>query len=178
MRTRLVAALAMGLAFTLPADAQHAMPPHAPAQGHATPGGHAQAPSYKAGDLTITTPWSRATPGSARVAGGFFQLLHRGTQPDRLVSAYAPDIAGRVEIHETTLIDGVMRMREKEDGIALPAGATTEFRPGGLHVMFMDLKRPLKEGERFKADLVFEKAGTVPVEFTVRAMGAGAAPAH
>ncbi len=177
MPTRLVAALVWGLAVSTPALAQHAGPGH-PASGHAAPGGHVQAPTYQAGDLTIAALWSRATPSSAKVAGGFFQLLHRGTQPDRLVSASAPDIAGRVEIHETTLIDGVMRMREKADGIALPGGATMEFRPGGLHVMFLDLKRPLREGERFKADLVFEKAGTVSVEFTVRAMGAGAAPAH
>lgn len=174
---RLSLASVLGLAFTLTAQAQHAQP-HGGAADPGAPGsmgmhGKAGAETVTLGRISIAAPWSRATPGSAKVAGGFFTLTNQG-EPDTLLSATAPDIAGRVEIHETTLSDGIMRMREKESGIPLPSNGTTEFKPGGLHMMFMDLKQPLKAGERFKADLVFAKAGKVTVEFNVRGMGQGA----
>ncbi len=74
-------------------------------------------------------------------------------------------------------MDGdVMRMRKLEQGIALPAGKTVELKPGGLHVMFIGLKAPLKEGDRFPLKLRFEKAGEVQVDVKIEAMGA-AAPA-
>jgi periplasmic copper chaperone A len=123
------------------------------------------------GGLRIHEPWSRATPGGARVGVGYLVVENRGTAPDRLLGG-ASEIAGRVEIHETVTEGGVSRMRPLE---ALPVapGGRVELRPGGLHVMFMDLKRPLKEGERFAATLRFERAGAVPVEFAVRSIGAG-----
>ena len=63
----------------------------------------------------------------------------------------------------------VMKMRQLPDGIEIPAGATVELKPGGLHVMFMKIKHPLAEGDTFKATLNFEKAGKVDVDFTVGA---------
>jgi copper(I)-binding protein len=70
-----------------------------------------------------------------------------------------------------------MRMKPVEGGLEIKPGATVELKPGGFHLMFMDLKEPLKEGQSVKGTLSFEKAGTIEVEYTVRGMG-GAAPAE
>ncbi|MGE0667944.1 MAG: copper chaperone PCu(A)C [Sphingomonadales bacterium] len=129
----------------------------------------------KAGSLEIVHPWSRATPGGAKVAGGYVTVVNKGTAPDRLVGAAAASIAASAEIHETSMTDGVMRMKPAA-GIAVPAGGTLGLKPGSYHIMFMGLKRPLKQGETFAGSLTFEKAGQVDVQFTVEALGA-AAPA-
>ena len=71
--------------------------------------------------------------------------------------------------------DGVMTMRPLEQGVAIAPGRTVEFKPGGFHLMFMDLKQPLKQGEGVKGTLTFEKAGPVEVEFKVETIGARAA---
>lgn len=133
--------------------------------------GAALAHGYKAGELEIGHPWSRATAPGAPVAGGYMTITNTGAEADRLVGGSAP-FAGRVEIHEMTMQDDVMRMRELEGGLEIAPGETVELRPGGFHVMFMDLKEPLVEGESVPATLVFEKAGTVEVEFAIESMGA------
>ncbi|MGU3494693.1 DUF1775 domain-containing protein [Xanthobacteraceae bacterium A53D] len=135
---------------------------------------HAAAPAaQKAGDITIEQPWMRATPGGAKVAGGYLKLTNAGSSDDRLVSL-TTEVAGRPEIHEMAMTDGVMTMRELPKGLDIPAGKSVELAPGGLHLMLMDLKRPLKQGEQVKATLVFQKAGKVDVTFDVRGIGAGA----
>ena len=131
----------------------------------------AGAASVKAGDLTIETPWLRATPGGARVAGGYVTLTNAGKEPDRLVGAAIPQ-AGRAEIHSMSMENGVMRMAPVEGGLAIEPGKTVALKPGGFHVMFMDLKAPVKAGEPIKGSLQFEKAGTVEVVFRVEAIGA------
>ncbi|WP_454915174.1 copper chaperone PCu(A)C [Xanthobacter sediminis] len=138
----------------------------------------AAAHEYKAGAIEIGHPWARATPGGASVGGGYLTLKNTGATPDRLVSVAVP-FAGRAEIHEMATADGVMTMRPLPDGIALPPGGSVALKPGALHIMFMDLKEPLKEGAMVDGTLTFEKAGTVPVKFKVEGLGAGApAPAH
>jgi copper(I)-binding protein len=134
--------------------------------------GAAVAHEFKAGSIEIEHPWSRATPAGAKVGAGYLVLKNAGAA-DRLVSATAP-FAGRVEIHEMAMKDGVMTMRPLADGIAVPAGGTVELKPGGYHIMFMDLKSPLKEGTLVDGTLTFEKAGTVNVQFKVEPVGAGA----
>jgi len=138
-------------------------------------GGAALAHDYKAGALKIDHPWSRATPGGAKVAGGFLAIQNTGTGADRLVSVSAPTISDRAEIHEMALNNGVMTMRPLENGVAIPAGGKLELKPGSYHIMFMDLKQPLKQDQRVKGTLTFEKAGTVEVEFKVEAVGARSA---
>lgn len=139
--------------------------------------GAAVAHDFKAGPLQIDHPWSRATPGGATVAGGYLVVKNTGTAPDRLIAATAP-FAGRVEIHEMSMKDGVMVMRPLPDGLAIPAGGSLELKPGGYHIMFLDLKAPLKEGTLVDGTLTFEKAGTVPVQFKVEGMGAQGGGAH
>lgn len=126
---------------------------------------------YKIGDLSISNPWSRATPAGARVAGGYLKIENKGSAADRLISATF-ERAGRVEIHEMSVTDGVMRMRELPAGVPIAATSTAELKPGGLHLMFTALTAPLKLGEQIKGMLTFERAGTIDVEFAVEAIGA------
>ena len=122
---------------------------------------------YKAGDLAIAHPWSREAPLGAKVAGGYIAVKNNGATPDRLVGANG-EIAGKAEIHDMNIdANGVMTMRQLADGVEIPAGGTVELKPGGMHIMFMDLNRVPKDGEKFKGALIFEKAGTVEVEFRV-----------
>ncbi|MDP3254680.1 MAG: copper chaperone PCu(A)C [Bosea sp. (in: a-proteobacteria)] len=131
----------------------------------------ALAHDYTLGALKIDHPWTRATPGGAKVAGGYLTIQNGGSASDRLLGG-SSEIAGRVEIHEMAVKDGIMTMRPLDKGLEVKPGEKAELKPGGFHIMFMDLKRPLKEGERVKGTLQFEKAGTVAVEFTVQAVGA------
>ena len=130
----------------------------------------------KAGPLNLEQPWSRATPGGAKVGGGYLSITNTGAAPDRLVGGSFP-LASKVEVHEMRMEGDVMRMKPVEGGLEIKPGATVELKPGGYHLMFMDLKEPLKEGQKVKGTLVFEKAGSVEVEYAVRGMG-GAAPAE
>ena len=140
----------------------------------------AAAQDYTLGSLTIGQPWARATPKGAPVAGGNLTITNKGPAPDRLIGGSVP-FAGRFEVHEMTMEQGVMRMRPVgPSGLEIKPGETLALKPGGLHVMFLDLKQPLRAGERQKGTLVFEKAGTVAVEYTIQPIGApapAAAPA-
>lgn len=134
----------------------------------------AQAPmahDFKAGAIEIDHPWSRATPAGAKVGAGYAVLKNSGAAADRLVSVSAP-FAGRAEIHEMAVKDGVMTMRPLPDGIAIPPGGSVALQPGSYHIMFMDLKAPLTAGALVDGTLVFEKAGAVPVRFKVEPVGA------
>lgn len=131
----------------------------------------AVARDFEKGPIKIEQPWTRATPGGAKVGGGFMKITNTGTTPDRLV-AIKTDVSGVVEIHEMKMVDGVMKMRALGAGIELAPGQTVELKPGGYHVMFMDLKTPIAKDKPVKATLVFEKAGEVAVEFAVAPIGA------
>ncbi|WP_230534378.1 DUF1775 domain-containing protein [Microvirga roseola] len=137
---------------------------------------HASPASIKKGAISIEQPWSRATPGGAKVGGGYLRITNTGTEPDRLIGGSLP-LASKVDVHEMRLEGDIMRMKPVEGGLEIAPGATVELKPGGHHLMFMDLKEPLKEGQTVKGTLVFEKAGAVEVEYVVRSMG-GAAPAE
>lgn len=131
----------------------------------------AAAQDVTAGSLVISQPWSRATAPSAKVGAGYMTITNKGTTPDRLVGGSLPQ-AGRFEIHEMTMADGVMKMRPLDNGLEIKPGETVKLAPGGFHVMFMNLKEPLKQGETLKGELKFEKAGTVAVEYAVGAIAA------
>ena len=131
----------------------------------------ATAHDFKAGPLKIGHPWSRATPAGAKVGGGYLSIENTGSAPDRLVSIAVP-FAARAEIHEMATKDGIMTMRPMDNGVEVSAGAKVEFKPGGYHIMFMELKQPLKQGETLKGTLTFEKAGSVDVEFKVDSIAA------
>lgn len=140
--------------------------------------GAALAHEYTLGALEIEHPWSRATPGGAKVGGGYMVIENDADAPDRLLSIQS-DVAETVQIHEMKMsADGMMSMTEVEGGLEIPAKGKVELAPGGYHVMFMGLKQPLKEGESFDASLTFEKAGSIAVKFKVEAMGYKGEHAH
>jgi periplasmic copper chaperone A len=133
----------------------------------------AAAQEFKAGGITVVAPWARATPGGAKVGGAYLELKAAAGAGDRLVSA-SSTAAGTVEIHEHANEGGVMKMR-RIDGLAVPAGGSVVLKPGGYHLMLMDLKQPLKQGDKLQLTLTFEKAGALSVEGPVAPLGAMAA---
>lgn len=126
------------------------------------------------GQLQVEGPWSRATAPGARVAAGYMVIRNQGAAADRLIGVSSP-AAGRMETHITVRDGEVMRMREVK-GYDIPAKGSIELKPGGAHLMFVDIKQPFKPGERIPAVLKFEKAGEVKVELEVRSLSGQ--PAH
>jgi len=133
----------------------------------------ARAEEVKAGDLVITQAWSRATPGGAKIGGGYLTIENKGSAPDRLIGGSA-DVAGKVEVHEMAMNNGVMTMRALDKGLAIEPGKSVKLAPGGYHLMLMDLKSPLKQGDKLPVTLEFEKAGKVKLSFDVQGIGAQA----
>lgn len=127
----------------------------------------AVAHGYRTGALSIQHPWSRETAVGQAVGGGFLTIANSGTRDDRLLSGTSP-VAAEVQLHTMTLDGGVMRMRQVTDGIAIPAKSSVELKPGGYHIMFMGLKRQLRQGERFPVTLRFQRAGSVTVQFAIQ----------
>jgi copper(I)-binding protein len=132
----------------------------------------ARAHEIKLGDLVIGHPWSRQSPMGAGVAAGFMTISNTGTQEDRLVKATAA-VTPNVQLHEMKMDGDVMKMVEVPGGIVIPPGSTVELKPKSLHIMFMDLKAPVGEGEVIAGTLTFEKAGTVDIQYEVMAPNAG-----
>lgn len=126
---------------------------------------------WSLGDLTIAGAFSRATLPNAPVGGGFLTVTNAGSEDDTLVAA-STAVAGRTEIHEMAMEGEVMKMRALTDGLPIPAGATVELKPGGFHLMFMELTGSLVEGETFTVTLTFEKAGEIEVPISIAGPGA------
>jgi len=128
-----------------------------------------------AGSLTIATPWLRATPNGAKVAGGYLSITNKGSESDRLISATLP-VAPKGAIHEMSMDNGMMRMNELPDGLEIKPGETVILKPGSYHIMFEDLSEPLKQGDMVEGTLTFAKAGKVNVTFKVGGIGEQAPP--
>jgi copper(I)-binding protein len=129
------------------------------------------------GSIKVDHAYTRATVPGQQVAGGFMKIENKGNGADQLVSASSP-VAGEVQLHEMAMEGNVMKMRQVKD-IAVPAGGSVELKPGGLHLMFMNIKAPLAAGESVPVKLKFAKAGEVEVKMPVNAMGqAGGAMKH
>ena len=131
----------------------------------------ALAEEVKAGDLVITQAWSRATPGGAKVGGGYLTIQNKGAAADRLIGGSA-DVADKVQVHEMATTNGVMTMRPLDKGLSIEPGKTVKLTPGGYHLMLLDLKSPLKQGDKVPVTLEFEKAGKVKLSLDVQAVGA------
>jgi len=129
--------------------------------------------AHAAGPISIENGWSRATAAAQTVGGGFMTIVNAGKADDRLVSVTSP-VAAEVQIHDMTMEEGVMRMRQLADGLAVPADARVELKPRSLHLMFLQLTAPLAAGQSFPVTFKFEKAGAVTTQFRVEAMGAAA----
>jgi copper(I)-binding protein len=127
----------------------------------------AGAHGYKVGDLAIGHPWSRPTPPRAPTAAGYLTVTNSGHAPDTLVGASSPEAAA-LELHESSMAGGVMRMRAVPEGLAIAPGQTVKLEPGGYHFMFIGPKKPFAVGDHIPATLRFRRAGTVKVEFEVQ----------
>jgi uncharacterized protein YcnI/copper(I)-binding protein len=129
------------------------------------------------GSLAVEGAWTRATADGAKVGAGYLTIRNTGSAADTLV-AVKTSVAGRGEIHDMTMTDGVMRMRHLPDGIEIPAGGNVSLQPGGMHLMFMDLKEPLVEGATVTVTLTFKSGATGDVVLPVRALGAKKSDEH
>jgi periplasmic copper chaperone A len=134
----------------------------------------AMATDYKAGSLSISGPRSRATPKGAQAGVGYMAIKNSGTTPDRLIGG-SVEVADHFQLHAMTMENGIAKMRELT-GIDIKPGQTIEFKPGGSHAMFVDLRHPLSKGEHIKGTLIFEYAGTVQIEYDVEGIGAQRGP--
>ena len=144
-----MAAIGLGLCASIPALAEDAAKP----------------------SIEVTAPWTRATVRGASVAVGYLTIENKGAVADRLVGATA-DAAGKVELHETQMKDGVMSMRALTSGLEIKPGAKVAFKPGSYHLMLLGLKAPLLPGGSVHAVLTFDKAGEIAVDMPVEAVGA------
>jgi len=134
-------------------------------------------PALADSPIKVEDPYVRLVPTGTPNTGAFMVIKNSGNADRKVLKAESP-VSKVVELHNHINDNGVMKMRPVEGGIAVPAHGKAELAPNGFHLMFMDLKQPLKQGDTLKATLKFEKAGTVDVSFGVNAIGATGEPAH
>jgi copper(I)-binding protein len=125
---------------------------------------------YRTDSLRIVHPFARATPPGARTGAVFFTVYNGSNEIDRLLRASTPIAAG-VVLHQMAVDDGVMKMRAVPS-VEVRPGGRLELKPSGYHLMLLDLKQPLKVGEKFPLTLTFERAGAVLLSVVVEDMGA------
>ena len=131
------------------------------------------AADYDVGPIHIAQPWARATPKGAKSGAGYLTITNNGSTADRL-SCVSSDASAKCQVHTMTTEDGVMKMPPAEGGLEIKPGETVTLKPGGLHVMLVNLKHPLEQGNTVKATLKFDTAGSVDVEYPIAAIGAAA----
>jgi copper(I)-binding protein len=136
----------------------------------------ALAHDYQLKSLSIDHAFTRATPPGAKSGGAFLVVENAGPTPDRLIRVASP-AAGLVEIHEMAMDAGVMKMRAVP-GLDVPPGGKLELKPGGYHVMLLDLKQPLKVGDKVPLTLTFQNAGSIDIAVGVEAMGSMGGMTH
>jgi len=127
---------------------------------------------YMAGNIMIEQPWAPATPRGAATAAAYMTIMNHGTSVDTLLGGISP--AGKLDIHQMSMANGVMSMRPVPGGGTIPPQSTITLGPQSYHFMLSGLKAPLMEGSRVPATLTFAKAGNVPIELSVAAIGARA----
>jgi len=122
--------------------------------------------------IKVETAWARASAGESKTGAAYLTLHNMGTQPDRLLSVATP-VAAKAEMHNHIMVGNVAQMRPV-DAIEVSPGSPTVLQPGGLHLMLLDLKAPLKAGQSFPVTLTFEKAGKVEANVAVQGLRAPA----
>jgi copper(I)-binding protein len=123
--------------------------------------------------VAVRDAWVRAAVPGQSATGAFMKLT--ASSATRLVAVQTP-AAGMAEVHDMKMVGDVMQMRALPDGLALPAGQTVELKPGGHHVMLMDLKAPLPKDSKVAMTLVFKDAKGVETRQTVQVPVGLAAP--
>jgi periplasmic copper chaperone A len=131
----------------------------------------AHAADYDVGSIHISQPWARATPKGASSGADYMTITNSGSDVDR-VNCVSSDASAQCQMHTMTMEDGVMKMRPVEGGLEIKPGETVTLKPGGYHVMLLNLSHPLEQGNTLKVTLKFDKAGTVDIESPIAAIGA------
>ena len=126
--------------------------------------GDAKTAESRIGNLIVEVR-ARATPPGISVGAIYFSVKNAGSTADRLLSVSTP-VAGKVELHESRSVNGVMEMRQVTS-VECPAGATVKATPGGLHVMLLGLAAPLAAGSDFSVSLHFRDAGVLTLKVPV-----------
>jgi copper(I)-binding protein len=121
--------------------------------------------SVLAADIVLGNLQFRATVGAIPSSAGYLTIRNNGADDDWLVAA-ASDLARKTELHSMTMDNGVMRMRQVEGGIPVPAGGTVTLAPGGYHIMLIGLKAPLHAGQAYDVTLDFRHAGPMTITGT------------
>ena len=129
------------------------------------------APDTPTSRIAVSQPWSRETAPGQAAGGAFMTITNSGTADDRLIGG-SSSVVGEVQVHNVTLTDGVMRMRQLPDGLAIPAGETVTLAPGGYHLMLMRLTQPIERTGPVPLTLEFERAGAIEVTLAVQSAGA------
>ena len=132
--------------------------------------GVASARQFEKDGLVIDNAWTRATPEGAKNGAGYLTITNKGKETDRLTGGTFPD-ADEVQVHEMKMDGDRMSMREMKDGLEIKPGDTVTLSPGGYHLMFVGLKKPIVKGSDVKGSLSFAKAGNVDVDFKVEGIG-------
>lgn len=125
----------------------------------------AQAQSPAKTEVKVFDAWARTTVPGASVSAAYMHI--KSARPMKLVKAESP-VAGMTEIHQMSMKDGVMNM-SAVDAVDIPAGKLVDLRPGGLHVMLMQLKQPIKKGDEIPLKLTFEDAAKKTIVLDVKA---------
>jgi periplasmic copper chaperone A len=122
-------------------------------------------------EINVEQPWARATPAGAMTGAVYMTLTNKTKDADRLTAA-SSDVAAKVQIHEMAIENGIMKMRQLVNGLAIPAGGSVTLKPGGFHVMLIGLKKRLIAGQTLPLTLTFTKAGSISITVPIQAIGA------
>lgn len=121
--------------------------------------------------IVVHHPWTRATAPGAAIGVGYLSITNTGKEPDKLTGGTFEG-ADKVEVHEMKMEGDKMLMRQLSDGLEIKPGETVKLTPGGYHLMFPGLKKPIAAGANVKGSLTFEKAGSIDVSYKVESIGA------
>ena len=117
--------------------------------------------------VVVTGAWIRTPPPGAQTAAGYAVLANRSIATDRLTGGHT-SVAASVEVHQTSMGGGMMRMKAMPQGLAIAGSSTVRLRPEGYHLMLTGLRRPLKAGQKVRITLSFQRSGDVAADFAVR----------
>ena len=117
---------------------------------------------FAAPKIEVKDAWVREVPPTSKASAAYMVLENKGDQPDKLISA-TNNVSKVTELHET--VDGKMR---RINAIEVPAGKSVELKPGGLHIMLINLEKPIKEGDNVELTLKFEKSGEIKITAPVK----------
>ncbi len=128
-------------------------------------------------EIEISNAFARASAGAARNGAIYLTIKNRG-QDDDMLASVSTDVSKRAELHGHSMKDNIMRMSKIKDGILVSAGSTAQLKPGGFHLMLLELKSPLKKGNQIAVTLTFKKAGKIEINVPILGVGSKSAMQH